>query len=90
MTTWTTLPRITLESGKTSKWEVRISHDHERFPGCYGYFEHDVEGEGGGLWFESIGNDKWELVDFDGRSALPTSVARTLREAGYTVSTEFD
>lgn len=82
--TFTALPRYVMPDGKTTKWEVQISYDHKKHPGCYGYFEHDEYGEGGGLWFERVG-DKWSLTDYDGVASLPANIAHTLREAGFLV-----
>ena len=45
-----------------------------------GYFEHDVHGEGGGLWFTN-----GELTDYDGVYFLPKDVATAIRSLGYTV-----
>lgn len=47
----------------------------------YGYFEHEVHGEGGGLWF-----GEGELVDYDGVYCLPREVGTALESFGYTVS----
>lgn len=66
------------QAQKVGKWEIQID------PAAgYGYFEHDDEGEGGGLWIV-----KGELVDFDGRSCLPYSVGRALEILGYRVGEE--
>lgn len=56
-----------------SKWEAKVSPSTD-----YGYFDHDVQGEGGGLWFEGK-----QLVDYDGRACLPREVAEALLRAGY-------
>lgn len=63
------------EIGRAGKWEVKVSPTTS-----YGYFEHDVQGEGGGLWFEGK-----ELSDYDGRSCLPRDVAKALIALGYIV-----
>ena len=55
---------------KLGKWEVTILENGRR-----GYFEHDVHGEGGGLWFTGM-----ELTDQDGTYVLPLNVARVLRD----------
>lgn len=93
MATWTKLPRHILGTGKNagnpSKWEVQISYDHESHKGCYGYFEHDDEGEGGGLWFALDANNKWELTGYDGVSDLPRSIIHTLKTAGFAVPEDF-
>lgn len=47
----------------------------------YGYFEHDIHGEGGGLWFNK-GNS---LEDFDGYSCIPKDVVKAIRELGFHV-----
>lgn len=67
--------------GKVGKWYVAISPSK-----CYGYFEHDEEGEGGGLWFDG---DK-RLIDYDGVFMLPHDVAAAIRQAGYIVPTDCD
>ena len=56
----------------------------------YGYFEHNLAGDGGGLWFEKLANGKLSLVDYDGSADLPKRVAATLRENGYIVDEEFN
>lgn len=89
MATWTTLPRHTLPSGAPSKWEVKISYDHELHSGCYGFTEHDEGGEGGGLWFALDKDNKWELTDYDGMEDLPRSIVHTLKAAGFSVPEEF-
>lgn len=48
---------------------------------CYGYFENDETGDGGGLWFAE---DK-VLVDYDGVFSLPKKVASALIAAGYVI-----
>jgi hypothetical protein len=58
---------------REGRWEVKMSPTTH-----YGYYEHDIQGEGGGLWFD--GN---KLRDFDGRSCLPRDVATALLKAGY-------
>jgi hypothetical protein len=63
-------------TAKEGKWEVKVSPTTN-----YGYYEHDVYGEGGGLWFET---DK-SLRDYDGRSCLPRDVAKALIGLGYNV-----
>lgn len=77
---------------KSGKWEVKIDTG-----ACYGYYEHDDFGEGGGLWFQVSKNStngdsgrKLELTDFDGRHVLPKSVVSALREAGFIVDEIFD
>lgn len=62
-------------AAKEGKWEVKISPTTQ-----YGYYEHDVYGEGGGLWFSN-----GELTDFDGRSCLPRDVAKAVISLGYKV-----
>jgi hypothetical protein len=95
--TFAKLPRYTwtdaddnVNPSRVSYWEVSISYDHPVHPGCYGYFEHDVHGEGGGLWFERHDSGAWELSDYDGCSSLPKSVWMTLRNAGFVVSSDFE
>ncbi len=57
------------------KYEVTLTVD-----GTYGYMEHKVRGELGGLW---IDNDV--LVDYDGCFILPMPVVEALRQQGVTV-----
>lgn len=63
---------------KVGQWEVLIDPKAN-----YGYFEHDIHGEGGGLWFEGT-----ELVDYDGVFALEADVANAIRSLGYTVDSD--
>lgn len=58
------------------KWEVVVSPTTK-----YGYFEHSVHGEGGGLWFDK---DK-RVEDYDGVGILPKDVVKALRSLGYIV-----
>lgn len=53
----------------------------------YGYFEHDTLGDecGGGLWFD----ENKILLDADGTSSVPISVAIGLRKHGFHVDEEF-
>lgn len=60
---------------KVGKWEVLIDSAAQ-----YGYFEHDIYGEGGGLWFEHN-----ELQDYDGVYSLPAKVIEAIRAAGFIV-----
>lgn len=55
----------------------------------YGYFERKDGSEGGGLWFEQT-PEGLELSDYDGSACLPSYVTRTLREAGFIVSPDFE
>lgn len=64
------------QTAKQGKWEVKMSPSTG-----YGYYEHDVHGEGGGIW---IGARK-RVEDYDGRGILPMDVVKALRELGYTV-----
>lgn len=57
-------------------WDVTVNHDSSR-PQC-GYFEHNVIGYSGGLWFEGR-----RLVDYDGVTELPTPVKVALADLGY-------
>ena len=59
-----------------AKWTVEISPSTQ-----YGYFENNINGNGGGLWFEDN-----QLVDFDGMFDLPKSVFNMLVGAGYDLS----
>ena len=65
-----------------SKCEVLVDPESK-----YGYYEHDIQGEGGGLWFATSESQpgKLELIDYDGRFELPLNVAKALKEAGYIV-----
>lgn len=57
----------------------------------YGYFEHDLEGDGGGLWFEEEADStQLHLMDYDGVYALPASVKDALIELGFVVSEDFN
>ena len=80
---------ITLREGE---WEVKIDPHRD-----YGYFEHDEQGEGGGLWFsrrddgDGVANaGSMVLEDFDGRYVLPVGVAIALRRFGVAVDESFD
>ena len=66
-------------AAKCGKWSTFIDPKAQ-----YGYFEHDVYGEGGGLWFE-----RKRLVDADGTSSVPTDVVKCIRKLGFTVPVEF-
>ena len=63
------------QKARAGKREVFISPTEHR-----GYFEHDVYGEGGGLWFTNQ-----ELTDYDGVYFLPEDVATAIRSLGYIV-----
>ena len=68
-----------------SKWKVYIDP-----VSLYGFFEHDDEGEGGGLWFEKHQDDgKLELVDYDGAFELPMSVIKSIKSLGHLVDEVF-
>ena len=56
----------------------------------YGYFEHNIHGGGGGLWFECSEDGKLELIDYDGVFELPGPVIDILREGGFIVGKEFE
>lgn len=66
-------------SAQVGKWAVHIDPE-----AAYGYFEHDVYGEGGGLWFEGK-----ELSDYDGVGVLALGVIEAIRSLGFVVSEEF-
>lgn len=72
-------------------WEVLVDTN-----ACYGCYEHDEEGEGGGLWFEVMPRSKsgfehkLELTDYDGRFQLPREVIAALRNHGFVVGPDFD
>lgn len=59
----------------SGKWTVNVSPTTN-----YGYFENDVTGSGGGLWFE-----KKRVEDYDGVGCLPLDVVTALRRLGYVV-----
>ena len=68
-----------------SKWEVKIDTT-----AGYGYFEHDIRGEGGGLWFTRLPGDTiWDLSDYDGVFSLPNNVAKAIEMGGHTVDADF-
>jgi hypothetical protein len=67
----------TIEAGK---YTVQVSSTEG-----YGYFENNLNGSGGGLWFEGK-----ELADYDGMSELPRVITIKLREHGFIVGPEFD
>lgn len=56
----------------------------------YGYFEHNIYGGGGGLWFEDNDDSEIELIDYDGVFELPGPVLDILREGGFIVGKEFE
>lgn len=64
------------ETKQVGKWTVTMSPTTK-----YGYYEHDVYGEGGGIW---IGARK-RVEDYDGRGILPMDVVKALRALGYVV-----
>lgn len=70
-----TQKHIYTQTAKEGKWVAKVSPTT-----YYGYYEHDDEGEGGGLWFTN-----GELTDFDGRSCLPRDVAKALISLRYKV-----
>lgn len=49
----------------------------------YGYFQNNLTGTEGGLWF-----DGKTLADYDGVSVLPTEVAQALTANGYILDDE--
>jgi len=44
----------------------------------YGYFQNNTTGTEGGLWFDGL-----TLVDYDGVTELPKTVATALNHAGF-------
>ena len=63
---------------RIGKWVTYIAEDGE---GKHrGYFEHDDEGEGGGLWFI-----RKSLVDYDGVFVLPKGVKEAIVKLGFSV-----
>ncbi len=74
------------ENLKTSRHRaVAIDRD-----ALYGYWERLDGSEGGGLWFERLGDGRLELIDYDGTTSLGWDVVACLRENGFVVGTEFD
>jgi hypothetical protein len=62
---------------------------------CYGWFENDASGSGGGLWFDldasaPDGSTRMKLVDYDGVDVLPMKVIIALRGAGFIVTEDFE
>lgn len=51
----------------------------------YGYFENNLNGSGGGLWFKD-----GALVDYDGVAVLPMKVIKALRAGGLIISEDFE
>lgn len=74
---------------RKGKWEVKVDTGAR-----YGFYEHDDQGEGGGLWFEvdaeKSNGRNLSLTDYDGRAVLPRGVADALREAGFVVDEDFN
>ena len=75
---------------KVGQWEVSIDT-----AAMYGFFEHDIEGEGGGLWFDldtsaPDGSARLNLFDYDGRAVLPKKVAEAIRQLGHIVGPDFE
>jgi len=68
----------------SGRWEVGVDT-----AAAYGFFEDQVNGTGGGLWFERKGYEL-ELIDYDGVEVLPSSIIRGLRERGLIVGEEFE
>ena len=66
---------------RVGKWVTYIAEvgDKEH----RGYFEHDDDGEGGGLWFSH-----WELYDYDGVYALPQAVEKAIIHLGFSLGGE--
>jgi hypothetical protein len=67
------------KSAQVGHWETKIDPVAQ-----YGYFEHDVEGEGGGLWFV-----KDDLVDYDGVACLPKAVFAAIEQLGFKAGEDF-
>jgi len=66
---------------RIGKWVTYIAEDGE---GKHtGYFEHDDEGEGGGLWFI-----RKSLVDYDGVYELPLEVVTAIMLLGFSMGEE--
>ena len=55
-----------------------------------GWFEHQGNGTGGGLWFERNDADQLELIDCDGTYALPLPVLDFLRTALVNADRSFE
>lgn len=67
-----------------SKWVVYVDPKAK-----YGYFEHDIEGEGGGLWFDRGTDGTLELADYDGVFELPMNVIKAIQSLGIIVAEVF-
>jgi hypothetical protein len=65
-------------TAKSGQWEVKIDARAQ-----YGYFEHEVLGEGGELWFVD-----GDLIDYDGVPALPKTVRAMINTLGFTTTEE--
>lgn len=57
----------------------------------YGYFEHEIHGDGlgGGLWFEIDDEGRLSLTDYDGVYELPKAVFDALLMMGLHVDNSF-
>lgn len=66
-------------------WEVAVDEEAK-----YGYYEHQLSGSGGGLWFgKQEDTGELELVDFDGLGVLPANVKRGLILMDINVGEDF-
>lgn len=73
----------------TERFTIEIDPDEE-----YGYFERNLDGSNGGLWFDSayengIKVDRM-LIDYDGWTVLPREVIKALRDNGIMVDIDFE
>lgn len=55
-----------------------------------GWFEHQGDGTGGGLWLGGEGDTTLSLLDYDGTFALPLPVLDFLRTAGVNADRSFE
>ena len=55
----------------------------------YGYFQNNITGTEGGLWFERLEGGVLALVDYDGVFELPREVVQTLRDMNLVVAEDF-
>ena len=56
----------------------------------YGYWDQKDGSEGGGLWFELLADGRLDLTDYDGDYCLPRSVIAAMRNAGISVTPDFE
>ena len=56
----------------------------------YGAWDQKNGMEGGGLWFDRLADGRLDLTDYDGDYTLPRSVIAAMRNAGISVSPDFE